>query len=240
MRKQLSTGTWPNGTKWLSMLLVISILVTDLSGIPPADAASSYRVTLSTHNFGLQFLHVSADDLSNPQHAVFSLTNGAALWYGIEVQSQPSGLLPVAANPLDDLVSSEFGQYGLLPPSDIVPINTNGTFFETVQLAASFSGPDQQMQLTLNPFDTPAAAFDVFNLLLQLLGEVSSNVQVGLLEPGHLQEINAEIEQAGDLVDLINDFASLLHAAAQHSASILGDANACKRYYEALCQQKRT
>lgn len=226
MHKHLNNGEWPNKTNWLSMLLVAGILFMNMPNSQRIHAANSYKVTLSTHNFGIQFLHVQADDLSNPLHATFSLTNGAALWYGIEVQSQPPGLRPVAADLLNDLVSSEFAQYGLLPPSGIIPINTNLTFFETVQLAASFSGPNQQIQLTLNPFDIPAATFDVCNLILQLLGEVSTNVQVGLLEPGHLQQINDEIKASEAFVTVINDFVSLLSAAVQHSTHLLGASNA--------------
>lgn len=214
------------GAKLLTLLLVTVLLVSSLPKMPLVHAAASYHVTFSTHNFGLQFLHAAADDLSNPQHATFSLTNGAALWYSIEVQSRPSGLQPVAADPLNDLVSSAFAENGLLPPSGIVPINVDGTFFEKVSLATSFSDSNQQIQITLNPFNTPAVTFDVLNLLLQLLGETSTNVQVGLLAPNHLQQIYAEIKTAGDLVHLINDFVSLLHGAAQHTAGVFGAANA--------------
>src|SRR5712692_3763136 len=86
--------------KWLAIALVFAILLSGVPERPTARAASSYYVTLSTSNFGIQFLHAQADNLSNPRHALFSWTNGAALWYGIEVQSQPGGLHPVAADPL--------------------------------------------------------------------------------------------------------------------------------------------
>jgi hypothetical protein len=214
------------GLKLLVIVLVLGILLMDLPDMSRVYAASPYVVRFSTRNFGIQFLHTQPQDLSNPQHVTFSLTNGAALWYGIEVQSQPTDLQVVAADPLNDLVSSEFAQYGLLPPSGIIPINTDGTFFETVHLATSFSGPQQQIQVTLNPFDIPAATFDVFDLVLQLLGEVSTNVQVGLLEPGHIQQINDEIRAEGDFIKVINDFVGLLHAVVQHSTNVLGASSA--------------
>src|SRR5438445_10377179 len=132
MYKQLGKGIWLGRTKWLAMLLVICIMITSFLKIPTAQASSPYHVTFSANNFGIQFLHVQVDNLKNPRHVTFSLTNGAALWYSIEVQSQPAGLQPVAVDPFNDVVSTELAQYGLLPPSGIIPLNSNGTFFETV------------------------------------------------------------------------------------------------------------
>jgi len=63
----------------------------------------------------------------------------------------------------------------LLPPADIVPINSDG-FFEKVMLTASFSGPDQQMRITLNPFAVSAATYDVLGLILELVGEAGTGV----------------------------------------------------------------
>ncbi len=215
------------GLKLLAMVLVAAIVFMSIPVIQPIHAANSYKVEFSTTNFGIQFLHAQKDDLSNPQHTTFTLTNGSALWYGIEVQSQPGGIQPVAANPLDDLLSSSLAHFGLLPPNGLVPINTDGTFFENIHLAASFSSSGQEMTLTLNPFNKTAAAFDILNLLLQLLGEVSPNIELGLLATSSIQQILTTIDKTGDFVTLINDYVSLLQATLQHSNAVLGKANAC-------------
>jgi PQQ-like domain len=227
-RQDLRNGKcMPLGSKLLTILLALSILCVCIPNVPRARAAGTYHVTLSTRNFGIQFLHAQADDLRDPGRAAFSLTNGATLWYGIEVQSQPTGLRPVAADPFSDIVSALLAQHGLLPPSDIIPLNPNGTFFETVHLVTSFSGPGQSMQLTLNPFNYSAAAFDILNLILQLLGESNLNVQVGLLTPGHVQEILNLIGSANDLVSLIGDFKNMLQAVPTSPLTVLGDAHTC-------------
>jgi streptogramin lyase len=227
MYRRLPKGLWSDRTRWLTVPLLMCLLLTTAPKEPAAHAASPYYGTLSISNFGIQFLHAQADNLKDPRHALFTLTNGAALWYGILVQSQPTGLQPVAADPFSDIVSAELAQYGLLPPSGIIPLNTNGTFFETVHLAASFSGPGQQMQLTLTPFTSPAVAFDVLNLLLQLLGANTTNIEIGLLTPGNLQAILDEIGSANDLVSLIGDFKNMLQAVPTNSLAVLGDAHAC-------------
>ncbi len=77
----------------------------------------------------------------------------------------------------------------LLPPAGILPFDqSNGTYtYETLRLALAFSGPNQQVQLTLNPFDSHAAALDVLTLILQLLGQRNGMAQLGLLAPNNLQ-----------------------------------------------------
>jgi streptogramin lyase len=227
MYRRLPKGLWSDRTRWLTVPLLMCLLLTIAPKEPATHAASPYYGTLSISNFGMQFLHAQADNLKDPRHALFTLTNGAALWYGILVQSRPIGLQPVAADPFSDIVSAELAQYGLLPPSGIIPLNTNGTFFETVHLAASFSGPGQQMQITINPFTSPAVAFDVLNLLLQLLGANTTNIEIGLLTPGNLHAILDEISTANDLVSLIGDFKNMLQAVPTNTLAVLGDAHAC-------------
>src|SRR6266700_3974391 len=80
------------------------LLATSVLNMIAIRAATSYHVTLSLSNFSLQTLSASADDLSDPSHAMFSLQNGTQLWYGITVQSNPADIVPTPA-PSADLVT---------------------------------------------------------------------------------------------------------------------------------------
>lgn len=195
----------------ICILMLVSILF-----IMSTRAASAYHVTISSSNFSLQTLEVGADDLSNPGHVTFHLQNGSAFWYGIAVQSTPAGMTLTPANQNGDLVTTTFvGTTVLLPPANILPFDSsNGTYnYATLRLAVAFSGPNQQVQLTLSPFDTHAATLDVLTLLLQLLGQRNGMTQIGLLTPNGLQAIFNEVGTMQDFSSLTGDYLQLLQSA---------------------------
>ncbi len=192
------------------VLMLASILF-----IMSTKAAGAYHVTITSSNFSLQTLEVGADDLSNAGHVTFHLQNGTAFWYGIAVQSTPAGITLTPANQNGDLVTTTFvGTTLLLPPANTLPFDTsNGTYnYATLRLALAFSGPNQQVQLTLNPFDTHAATLDVLTLLLQLLGARNGMTQIGLLTPNGLQDIFNQVGTMQDFNSLTSDYLQLLQS----------------------------
>lgn len=211
-----------NRKQYLQTLLTASFICTSilivLANTPfvmSTKAAGSYHATLTTSNFTLQTLEVGADDMSNPGHVTFHLQNGSSFWYGITVQSTPAGMTPTPANQSGDLVTTTFlGTTMLLPPAGILPFDqSNGSYiYESLRLALAFSGPDQQVQLTLNPFDTHAASLDVLTLILQLLGQRNSITQIGLLLPNGLQTLFNEVGTMQNFNSLTNDYLQLLQS----------------------------
>ena len=233
--------------QWRARVLfpAISICVLMLASIVfimSTKAASAYHATISSSNFSLQTLEVGADDLSNPSHVTFHLQNGSAFWYGIGVQSTPAGMALTPANQNSDLVTTTFvGTTLLLPPANILPFDSsNGTYnYATLRLALAFSGPNQQVQLTLNPFDTHAATLDVLTLLLQLLGQRSGMTQIGLLMPNGLQNIFNEVGTMQDFSSLTSDYLQLLQSTTStnsttNTSASLSQAYACAKDLVAL------
>jgi len=220
----------------LSAVLVVLLIGAEIFAIIPAHATSfPYYVTLSTQNFGTQVLAASPDDVSNPSKVTFSLQNGTLLWYGIDTQSDPSGLKVEAADPADDLVSSTLGSFGLLPPTSVIPLSFNSktsgvTYqFETLHLATSFSSANQEIQITLNPLDFNAAALDALNLLSSILGQDvpkddvfgrNFNAMIGLLGPNGVKDILDTIAKLQNLVSFTNDFAQVLQAYPDKNAML--------------------
>src|SRR5579884_299151 len=152
-------------------LAIFSIIIPGFMG-KPTRAAGIYHVMLTANNFSLPTLSASAIDLSNPAHAVFSLQNGTPLWYSISIQSTPAGLSPIPADNSDLVTSTFFGSTPLLPPANALPLDTlnGGMRYQSLRLALAFTGPGEQAQLTLTPFDTHATLMDVITLLLHVLG----------------------------------------------------------------------
>jgi hypothetical protein len=185
-----------------------------------------FHVTLSVSNFSNQSLAASADDVSDPARAMFSLQNGTPLWYGITTQSNPTGMTPTAANPTGDVVTTTFyGSTPLLPPVGILPFDqTNkGMRYETLRLMAAFSAPNQQLQITLSPFEPHAITLDIYTFLLQLLGEQAATPQIGLLASGMLQELFNASSTMKDFGNVTNDYVQVLQAAPD-TATMLGRA----------------
>jgi len=220
---------------WLKGILTVALLVIwlltslpfgSLAHAAQARRQDTFKVILTTSHFGLQFLHVAADNLSDPNGATFSLTNGAILWYGLHVQTSAGVQPPGAADPVNDPVTDLLGVAGLLPPSDIIPINLDGSLFETIKLREAFTAPGQQMALTLTPFTQKAYILDALDILLSLVG-MQSSAAFGLLQ-GALDQILHLVSQVGSLVTFISDLNHLLAAAQVPDAgAALLAANAC-------------
>jgi hypothetical protein len=201
----------------------------------PARAVNPYHITFSTGNFALQTLSASANDLSNPGHVLFSLQNGTQFWYGLAIQSNPGGITPTPASASDLVATTFYGSVPLLPPMGVLPFD-QGTALsraETLRLALAFSGPDQQVQLQLNPFESHAVTLDVLTMLLQLLGYKGAGEQIGLLAPGGLKLLFADASALQDLTLLVNDYTQALQSQSS-SSSALTAAFACAKDMVAL------
>lgn len=196
-----------------------------------ATTAMPFHVTLSVSNFSNQTLAASADDVSDPTHAMFSLQNGSSLWYGLTIQSNPTSLTPTVANPTTatttgDLVTATFfGTTPLLPPVGILPFDqtSKGIHYETLRLMAAFSTPNQQIQITLSPFEPHAISLDIYSFLLHLLGENAATSQIGLLAPDVLQDVFNISGTMKDFSNVTNDYVQILQAAPD-KATMLGHA----------------
>ncbi len=211
---------------WFIFMLVIGTLA---SITAHSTAPTPYAVTITSNNFRVPLITLSTDDISDAGNARFSLQNGTSLWYGITLSSTPAGIVPTAANPTNDLVSTTFlSSTPLLPPAQVLPFDQwNGSYhFETLKLKAAFSGPGQQVQLELSPMEHHAVTLDVLTLLLQLLGQKQNNIQIGLLETGVLQNIFSSVENIKDFSTLIEDYTQAL-TATQNTTTILPKAYAC-------------
>lgn len=216
MHVRPSDATRRSGPRMLRLALcatlAVAMLAAALPAAPVAHADDSFNVKLSTQHFGVQFLHVQQDG----QSATFTLTNGANLWYGIEMTSAPANLGVDPANPSNDLVGAAFGEAGLLQPQDIIPVHADGSLFQNLKLSAGFTGPNQQITLTLNPFSAKAAALDIVRLLLELVGESDTAAQTGLLAPGAIRDILSAFDQSKSLTQAVSDLVAALHAVAAH------------------------
>lgn len=220
-----------------SLLALCSLLVMVEGSLAllPARAANPYHITFSTSNFALQTLSASANDLSNPGHVLFSLQNGTQFWYAIAVQSSPGGITPTPASASDLVATTFYGAIPLLPPMGVLPFDqgTASSRAETLRLALAFSGPGQQVQLQLNPFESHAVTLDVLTLLLQLLGYKSVGEQIGLLAPGGLKLLFDDASALQDLTSLVNDYTQALQSQSAAS-SALAAAFACAKDVSAL------
>ena len=198
---------------WTSLLwssLVVLLLVTILGAPPvPARAQTPFEVTFSTQNFGGVLLRAVPKDLDNPAHVTFTLEDGSQLWYSLEMQATPASLHLQAADPLHDLVSTVFTKVGLLKPSQILLVNAKGEIAEDLDLAVDFSEPNQQLQITLDPFDYKAAAMDIIGLLLDYVGLVTPSAQVGLLTAGQITEILDAVTKFQELNELVVDLITM-------------------------------
>src|SRR5579864_5885565 len=191
-----------------------------------------YKVTLAANNFG-QNLFAYALDLSNPGRALFGLQNGTPFWYGVSAQSTPANIAPFPAD-ANDLVTNVFdGTLSLLPADDVLPSNYayGQQHIPILKLAISFTGPGEQAQVTLNPYEPHAALMDVISLLLHLLGEQTDGLQIGLLAPHVLSTIFNSALTMRYLQSLSDDFASLLQSVPDQgdASSLLQDAYTCAR-----------
>jgi len=224
-------------TLWFIFILVVGTLATVTAH--STYTVVPYTVTIGTNNFRVPQLTLTADDLSDPGNTRISLQNGTSLWYGVSITSTSAGIVPTAANPTNDLVSATFlGSIPLLPPARVLPFDQwNGSYhFETLKLKTVFSGPGQQIQLELTPMEQHAVTLDVLTLLLQLLGQKQSTVQVGLLEPGALQDVFTELGTIKDFSSLVGNYGQALtstqkatlpyaYACAQNIVSLLSDSD---------------
>lgn len=224
--------------QWLlATSIICTLILTNALLIMSTKAASPYHATISTSNFTLQTLEVGVDDMNDPSHVTFHLQNGSPFWYSITVQSTPSGITPTPANQSSDLVTTTFvGTTMLLPPAGILPFDrSNGTYtYETLRLALTFSGPNQQVQLTLNPFDTHAATLDVLTLVLQLLGQRNGMAQMGLLAPNTLPALFNAVSTMQDFNSLTNDYLQLLQSTTSSTGTSLSQAYTCAKDLVAL------
>ncbi len=224
-------------TIWFIFILVIGTLAS-------ITAHSTYNVvpyvvTISTSNFHIPLLTLTADDMSDPGNTRISFQNGTSLWYSISTTSTPTGIVPTAANPTSDIVTTTLlGSPSLLPPAQILPFDQwNGSYHvETLKLKTAFSGPGQQIQFQLVPTEQHAITLDIVTLLLQLLGQKQSTIQVGLLEPGVLQDVFTELGTIKDFTSLVGNYGQALtstqdtalphaYACAQDISALLSDSS---------------
>lgn len=228
-----------------SIVCVFVVLLASICDIAVIHAATAYHVALTTSNFPLQALSASADDLSNSSHALFSLHNGTQLWYSVSLQSSPAGLTPIPTNPASDIVTNTFyNAIPLLPPAGVLPFDQRQagqtSSFESLNLAVAFSGPGQQVQLDLNPFESHAVTLDLFTMMLQVLGEQSAGAQIGLLAPGGLKALFDAASTMKDFESLVNDYTQVLQTtgnAINNTTSTVGalvSAFACAKDLVAL------
>lgn len=203
--------------RWVLVALVAVLLGVTVIPVAPAFAfpktAPTMRIILTKQFFGAQFLSISADDLSHPERATFTITSYSELWYKmLEYPSDPS-LAPVAANPPNDLLSQALAGVDLMAPTGIFPLNSDFTTLERIHLQVHFTKPGQQLQIVFNPFDIEPAGLDVIHLLLLLAGDEDASAELGLLKSGTIKEVLDQIQKASDFVHLVNDFTSMLSAA---------------------------
>lgn len=222
----------------LRVLLALCALLAMAEGflvLLPVRAANPYHITFSTSNFALQSISASANDLSNPGHVLFSLQNGTQFWYGIAVQSTPGGITPTPALPGDLVATTFYGSIPLLPPMGVLPFDQgpSSARAKTLRLALAFSGPDQQVQLQLNPFESHAETLDVLTLLLQLLGYKNAGEQIGMLAPGGLKLLFDDASALQNLTSLVNDYTQAMQSQSA-SSSALTAAFACAKDVVAL------
>ncbi len=196
-------------------IVALALLMLSTMSIASTRATTPYHIALSVSNFSSQALSASADDVSDPAHAMFSLQNGTSFWYGITVQSTPTGMTLTPANAASDLVTTTFSSpLTLLPPIGILPFDQTGKTnrFEALRLMAAFSGPNQQIQLDLSPFEPHAITLDICTFVLQLLGEKSVGTQIGLLAPGALKELFDATSTMKDFSNVTNSYIQVLQS----------------------------
>lgn len=208
----------------LTVVLILCIVVTMLATVmvsAQTRASGPYKVILTTTNFS-QSLQATAADLSDPARALFNVQNGTPFWYSISVQSTPAGIAPDPADPADLFTTTLYGASPLLPPtSALLPTLSQSGAGQgaSLKLALAFSGPGEQVQITLNPFETHATLMDALGLVLHLLGENGDDLQIGLLVPGELQAIFTASSSMQYLQRFANDYLALLQAVLSSSGS---------------------
>lgn len=205
-------------------IVALALLMASTMSIASTWAATPYHIALSVSNFSSQALSASADDVSDPAHAMFSLQNATSFWYGVAVQSTPTGMALTPANAASDLVTTTFSstQLTLLPPINVLPFDQTGKTnrFEALRLMAAFSGPNQQIQLDLSPFEPHAITLDICTFVLQLLGEKNAGTQIGLLAPGALQELFAATSTMKDFSNVTNSYIQVLQSNGDTSGML--------------------
>ncbi len=187
------------------LLLVVSLL-----SAFPARAEAPFSVTLTTTNFGASFLLAKPKNLSDPTHATFTLTNSSQMWYGLEMQATPSSLKLTADDLFENIKGADFAVLGLLPPSDFSDLLQHEP--SQLDLAVSFTAPQQYLQVTLDPFDWKAAALDDLGIILQYLGLRNPAFKIGLLKSQVVKAILEAVERSQELTELVNDTVSAGHA----------------------------
>jgi hypothetical protein len=192
----------------LSGSLLLILLAVSLLKELPVRADAPIAADLTTSYFGITFLQVTPGNLSDARHATFTLTNSSGFWYGFIVSSNPNGLKPQATDPLDDPLGAAFASEMLLQPADVIPTGQPG-----LDLAVSFTAPNQQMQMTLNPFDPNAGALNTLRLVLNLIGVAyQPGGTGGLAKSGVIKQVLDDVDKVGAFVKLVNDFIAAEHA----------------------------
>ncbi len=232
-RYHTATGGVQRIVRTLCLFVAVVVLFLSVSRVDGSvfrgAALPPYTVSLSTSNFNMQMLMAVADDLNDPQQAAFSLRNGTHLWYGISLQSTPAGMQLEPARQDGGLVTTTFiNASPVLPPADVLPFDQGSRShpYAQLRLKVAFSGPDQRLQLKLDPADVHALTLDICDLLLHLLGQRNSSIQIGLLAPGALKELLDATSPLDDFSRLVNDYSQLL-AVAPDEAAMLAHAYDC-------------
>src|SRR5450432_3721200 len=138
--------------KWYIQLATIFLLLL-VSGSMLIHPSSSYSstppntVTFSISNFNNPLLSAKADDLSTANCCLFHIQNSTEWWYGITINSSPTGIQSQPATLQNDLVTTTFfGSVPLLPPVNVLPFEQQADKipFETLQLQSLLYSPNQR------------------------------------------------------------------------------------------------
>ncbi len=211
------------GAAFTAVLILCVVVTTLATALVSAQTRASgpYKIILTTTNFS-QSLQATAADLSDPARALFNLQNGTPFWYSVSVQSTPAGIAPVSADPADLLTTTLYGTSPLLPTvGALLPTLPQSGVVQSasLKLALAFTGPGEQVQITLNPFEAHAALMDALGLVLHLLGENGDGLQIGLLAPGVLQAIFTASSSMQYLQSFANDYLALLQSVPSSASS---------------------
>jgi hypothetical protein len=202
---------------WVPLLsgsLLLLLLAVSLLKALPARADAPIVADLTTSHFGITFLQVTPGNLSDARHATFTITNRSGFWYGFTVSSTPDGIRPQAADPSNDPLGAAFTSEMVLQPADVIPTGQPG-----LDLAVSFSAPDQQMQMTLNPFDSNAGALNALRLVENIIGVACQSCgTVGLAKPDTIKQVLDSLDKVGTFAKLVSDFIAAEQAPSQEAA----------------------
>ncbi len=151
-----------------ALILCVTILASGLAALSERAATAAPRDQFITQflaqYFDTNLINASEVSGSTDSTELFDINNSSKLWYRVEYSSESA---QVSVPQQGDRFDWAAMQFGLIAP----PIDTPFDCFclgstHTVPLTVSFTGPNQMVKFTVDPFDRLAASFDVINLIL--------------------------------------------------------------------------